>query len=37
MDGKKIFHQKKRYCDGAIVEMKIWRVTPDRHTAHGLK
>lgn len=37
MKGKKIFHQKKRYPDGSIVEMKIWQVKPDRHRPHGLK
>ncbi len=37
MQAKKIFHQKKRYPDGSIVEMKIWRVKPDRDRPHGLK
>jgi hypothetical protein len=37
MKGKKIFHQKKRCPDGSIVEMKMWRVEPDRHRPHGLK
>ncbi|HLE18901.1 MAG TPA: DUF6516 family protein [Syntrophales bacterium] len=37
MRGKKIFHQKKRYPDGSIVEMKIWQVKPDRDRPHGLK
>ena len=37
MRGKKIFHQKKRYPDGSIVEMKIWQVKPDRDRPQGLK
>ncbi|MBI5235686.1 MAG: hypothetical protein HY886_05505 [Deltaproteobacteria bacterium] len=37
MNGKKIFHQKKMYPDGAMVEMKIWRVEPDGYRPHGLK
>jgi len=37
MNGKKIFHEKKRYLDGSIVEMKIWQVKPDKDRPHGLK
>lgn len=37
MKGKKIFHQKKKYPDGSIVEMKIWQVKPDRNRPQGLK
>jgi hypothetical protein len=37
MKGRKIFHQKKMYPDGNILEMKIWQVEPDRHRPHGLK
>ena len=37
MKGKKIFHQKKIYPDGGIIEMKIWQVPPDGGRPHGLK
>lgn len=37
MKGRKIFHQKKRYTDGSIIEMKIWQVKPDMDRPHGLK
>ena len=37
MKGTKIFHQKKRYPDGSIIEMKIWQVEPDSNRPQGLK
>ncbi|MBI3795162.1 MAG: hypothetical protein HY280_10630 [Nitrospinae bacterium] len=37
MKGVKLFHRKKRYPDGGIIEMKIWRVAPAGDKPHGLK
>jgi hypothetical protein len=33
-----LFHERRRFDDGAIIEMKIWRVPePVLPTTHGLK
>jgi hypothetical protein len=37
MKGLKLFHQKKRYPDGSILEMKIWRVDTVKDKPHGIK
>jgi len=38
MTAKLIFHRRRRYDDGHIVEMKIWDVpSPVLGSAHGLK
>jgi hypothetical protein len=38
MEAKLLFHERRLFDDGAIMEMKIWRVPqPVPPTVHGLK
>lgn len=38
MKARLLFHERRRFDDGAIIEMKIWRVPePVLPTTHGLK
>lgn len=37
MRARLLFHERRLFDDGAIMEMKIWRVQPVLPTTHGLK